>query len=61
MGRDDLALMGNAQVVQDGVGMLHGFPVGLGAHDNTDKGIGIGVGHGDFIGGKGGKGNGVGL
>jgi hypothetical protein len=37
MGGHDLALVGDAEAGEDLVGMAHGLPVGLAAHDDSDE------------------------
>ena len=42
MGRDDAALAGDAEHVEDFGGMPHRLPVGLAAHDDADRRGGVG-------------------
>src|SRR5512137_3175674 len=39
MGRDDARLEGNAEILEDDRGRLHGRPVGIGTHDDSDDGL----------------------
>src|SRR5712692_7208935 len=44
MGGHDLALVGDAEAGEDLVGMAHGLPVGLAAHDDSDERL-TGIAH----------------
>jgi hypothetical protein len=49
MGRNDLGFMRDAETVENLVGFLHGVPIGLGAHNNADEGVRVGMSHKGFI------------